>query len=141
MRRGPFVSVPGRLARDIAFPLVRAMAAVGAHTTSGCRPQWCAGSLPPRGYDKWFKAPVSQWSSDDAHVIDAIRDLHGDEATSGYRLVADGLAGAGVPAEENRIWRPCSVPGVSASPHRRRGSPGEPALLKFEMIYATADAT
>lgn len=31
MRWGPFVSIPGRLARDVAFPLVRAMAAVGAH--------------------------------------------------------------------------------------------------------------
>lgn len=136
------MSIPGRLARDVAFPLVRAMAAVGAHIRVPAAVV-CRVLAPPgiRQYDKWFKAPVSQWSSDDAHVIDAIRDLHGEEATSGYRLVADGLAGAGVPAEENRIWRPCSVPGVSASPHRRRGSPGEPALLKFEMIYATADAT
>ena len=77
------------------------------------------------GYYKWLKDPVSRRDWDDTHVIDVILGIHEDDATLGYRFVADELADFGIVASENRVWRLCSTAGVFASHHRRRGKSGQ----------------
>lgn len=81
-----------------------------------------------QGHCKWLKEPVCQRDCDDAHAIDAFLDLHGDDATLGYRCLTDELGDVGIAASANRVWRLCSTAGVFASHHRRRGMAGKPAL-------------
>ena len=45
-----------------------------------------------QGYYKWLKAPVSQRDWDDAHVINALHEIHQDDPTLGYRCLTDELA-------------------------------------------------
>lgn len=59
--------------------------------------------LTPQGYRKWLKEPVCRRDSDDARVIDVIRGIHEDNATLGYRFIADELADVGIVASENRV--------------------------------------
>ena len=95
--------------------------------------------LSTQGYYKWAKEPVSQRDWDDAQVIDAIRDIHQDDPTLGYRFIADELADAGVAASENRVWRLCSIAGVFASHHRRRGKSGKPGPAVHDDLLASVD--
>lgn len=95
--------------------------------------------LTTAGYYKWLKDPVSQRDWDDAHVIDVIRDIHEDDATLGYRFIADELADVGIVASENRVWRLCSTAGVFASHHRRRGKSGKPGPAVHDDLLATVD--
>lgn len=92
-----------------------------------------------QGYYKWLKDPVSQRDYDDAHVIDAILAIHEDDATLGYRFIADELADAGFTASENRVWRLCSTAGVFASHHRRRGKSGKPGPAVHDDLLAAVD--
>jgi len=95
--------------------------------------------LSTQGYYKWLKDPVCQRDWDDAHVIDVIRDIHDDDATLGYRFIADELADVGIIASENRVWRLCSTAGVFASHHRRRGKSGKPGPAVHDDLLATVD--
>ena len=45
---------------------------------------------------------------DDAHLINAARDIHADDPAFGYRFIADELPGRGITAGENRVARLCS---------------------------------
>ena len=42
-------------------------------------------------YHAWRRRPVSQRDWDDAHLINAAVDVHGDDPEFGYRLIADEL--------------------------------------------------
>ena len=95
--------------------------------------------LSTQGYYRWLKDPVSRRDWDDAHVIDVIRDIHQDDATLGYRFIADELAEAGIVASENRVWRLCQAAGVFASHHRRRGKSGKPGPAVHEDLLASVD--
>ena len=94
---------------------------------SGCRSRWRAGSwvLAPRG---------TTW--DDAHLINAAVDAHGDNPGYGYRFIADELAVAGFTASENRVWRLCWAQKIFSIHSKKRGlnrKPGPPVrddLLK-----------
>lgn len=76
--------------------------------------------LSRQAYYQWLAEPVSQRDWDDVHAINALRDIHEDEPTLGYRFLTDGLGDVGIAASENRVWRLCQVVGVFASHHRRR---------------------
>lgn len=50
-----------------------------------------------------LRKPVSRRDWDDAHLIDVLRELHADDPTLGYRILADELSDQGSTASENRV--------------------------------------
>ena len=92
-----------------------------------------------QGYYKWLKAPVSQRDWDDAHVINALHEIHQDDPTLGYRFLTDELADLGISASENRVWRLASIAGIFASHHRRKGKAGKPGPPVHDDLLAVVD--
>lgn len=77
--------------------------------------------LSTQGYYKWLNDPVSQRDWDDAHLIDALYEAHGDDATLGYRFLTDELdTEYGITVGENRVHRLCRIAGITASHHKKR---------------------
>ncbi|PZS31284.1 MAG: hypothetical protein DLM59_10125 [Pseudonocardiales bacterium] len=70
--------------------------------------------------------PVSRRDWDDAHLINAVLDLHGDDPEFGYRLLTDELRLNGFAASENRVWRLCSQQRIFSVHSRKRGLNREP---------------
>lgn len=95
--------------------------------------------LSTQGYYKWLKDPVSQRDWDDAHAIDALREIHEDDPTLGYRFLTDELADVGIIASENRVWRLCSAAGVFASHARRKSKSGKPGPPVHDDLLAVID--
>lgn len=52
--------------------------------------------------------PISRRELDDAYLINALIDAHGDDPEFGYRFLADELERAGHDVGERRVWRLCS---------------------------------
>ena len=73
--------------------------------------------LSRQGYYQWLASPVSQRDWDDAHAINALREIHEDDPTLGYRFLADELGDVGIIASENRVWRLCSIAGAVSYIH------------------------
>jgi transposase InsO family protein len=86
------------------FPLVRELAAEGFPVRLTCG----VLGFSPQGFYKWQADPVSQREWDDAHLVNAIRDLHSDDPCFGYRFISDELERAGHKVGERRVWRLCS---------------------------------
>ena len=103
------------------FPLVRDLAASTAllrvPVTVTCR----VLGLPTQAFYRWLKSPVCQRDWDDAHVINAVLDLHGDDPEFGYRLLTDELRLKGFSASETgsggyaRSGRSCAFTAASAA--------------------------
>lgn len=134
-----YLPVPGEPAGKIVFPLVREMAAAGARIRVPVAVACRVLGLSTQGYYKWLKDPVSQRDWDDAHAIDVLHSIHEDDPTLGYRFLTDELADAGITASENRVWRLCSIAGVFASHHRRRGKVGKPGPAVHDDLLAVVD--
>lgn len=79
-----------------------------------------------QAYYQWCAEPVIQRDWVDAHTINALREIHEDDPTLGYRFLTDELDNADIAASENRVWRLCSMAGVFASHHRRRAKSRKP---------------
>jgi len=77
--------------------------------------------LSTQGYYKWLTNPVSQRDWDDAHLINAALEVHGDDPGYGYRFIADELAEQGIVASENRVWRLCSMQQIFSLHSKKRG--------------------
>ncbi len=60
-----------------------------------------------QGYYKWKKSPLCARDLADAHLLNAIVDIHGDDPEFGYRFISDELEAAGHNASENRVHRLC----------------------------------
>ena len=110
----------------MTYPLVLDLADDGIPVTVTCR----VLGFSAQGFYKWRANPVSSRDWDDAHLINAIIDIHADDPEFGYRFIADELAAAGHLASENRVQRLCALQKVASSIlRRRRGSgktPGPP---------------
>jgi len=109
------------LVRDLAAPTARLRVPV----TVTCR----VLGFSTQGFYKWLRQPVSQRDYDDAHLINAALDLHGDDPEFGYRLLTDELRSQGHTASENRVWRLCSMQRIFSVHSRKRGlnrKPGPP---------------
>jgi hypothetical protein len=111
------------------FPLVRDLAAPTAllrvPVTVTCR----VLGFSTQGFYKWLANPVCQRDWDDAHLINAAMNLHGDDPEFGYRLLTDELRLNGFTASENRVWRLCSQQQIFSVHSRKRGlhrKPGPP---------------
>jgi putative transposase len=60
-----------------------------------------------QAFYKWQKEPVCRRDLDDAHVVNAIVDIHRDDPEFGYRFISDELEKAGHTLGEGRIHRLC----------------------------------
>ena len=104
------------------YPLVRELAVDGVPVTVTCR----VLRFSRQAFYAWDADPVSDRDWDDAHLVNAIRDVHGDDPEFGYRFIADELAAnpSVVDASENRVWRLCRGNGIT-SVITKRGGPGK----------------
>ena len=73
------------------FPLVRDLAAEGFPVRLTCG----VLGFSSQAFYKWQADPVSQRDVDDAHLVNVIRDVHGDDPEFGYRFISDELERAG----------------------------------------------
>lgn len=99
------------------YPLVLDLAADGIPVTVTCR----VLGFSTQAFYKWRKAPLSQRDWDDAHLINAARDIHADDPAFGYRFIADELPGRGITAGENRVARLCSQERIWSIFAKKRG--------------------
>jgi len=74
-----------------------------------------------QAYYQWLADPVSDRDWDDAHLVNAARDVWDEDPCQGYRLIADELREDGIAASERRVWRLCSQEGTFSLAHRRKG--------------------
>lgn len=102
------------------YPLVRELAAAGAPIRVPVAVTCRVLKIAKQPYYRWLADPVSARDWDDAHLIDAARDAHKDDATFGYRLIADELADLGFEASERRVWRLCSQNGIVSTISRKK---------------------
>ena len=86
------------------YPLVRELAAAGAPHRVPVAVTCRVLKIAKQPYYRWLADPMSDRDWEDAHLIDAARDAHQDDATFGYRLIADELADLGFNASERRVW-------------------------------------
>jgi len=86
------------------FPLVRDLAAEGFPVRLTCG----VLGFSSQAFYKWQADPVCQRDVEDAHLVNAIRDVHEDDPEFGYRFISDELERAGHSVGERRVWRLCS---------------------------------
>lgn len=97
------------------FPLVLDLAAEGIPVRLTC------GTLgfSTQAFYKWRARPCSARDWADAHAINAIVDVHGDDPEFGYRFIADELERVGRPTNERRVWRLCRENGIWSTTTRK----------------------
>ncbi len=85
------------------YPLVQELAAdgIGVRLTCGVL------GFSTQAYYQWRADPVCDRDLDDAHLTNAIVDVHADDPEFGYRFIADELEAAGHVVGERRVWRLC----------------------------------
>jgi transposase InsO family protein len=105
----------------MTFPLVRDLAVDGFPVTVTCR----VLGFSTQAYYRWLADPVSQRDWDDAHLLNAIIDVHRDDPEFGYRFIADEVHRLGHKGSENRIQRLCALQQVTSSTIRRRRGAGK----------------
>jgi len=87
----------------MTYPLVRELAADGIAVATTCR----VLKFTPQGFCKWLSRPHSDRDWDDAHLINAIIDIHNDHPEGGYRFIAvhDDLVERDFAADgPNQVW-------------------------------------
>lgn len=103
------------------FPLVHELAAAGAlirvPVAATCR----VLGFSKQAYYQWRNNPVPQRDWEEAHLVNAARQVHADDPGFGYRFIADELADQGFTASERRIWRVCSQHGIFSVFGKRPG--------------------
>jgi transposase InsO family protein len=100
------------------YPLVRELATDGIPVVVTCR----VLGFTPQAFYQWRSNPVSTREWDDAHLVDAAREIHAGDPVFGYRFIADELhAEHGIRASENRVHRLCSSHGIFSVLARKRG--------------------
>jgi transposase InsO family protein len=104
------------------FPLVRELAAEGFPVRLTCG----VLGFSTQAFYKWLQRPFCDREWHDAHLVNAIRDVHDDDPEFGYRFVADELEAAGHHVGERRVWRLCSEHRIwSTTTNKGRKSSGK----------------
>lgn len=103
------------------FPLVHELAAAGARIRVPVAVTCRVLGFSKQAYYQWRNNPVSQRDWDEAHLVNAARDVHADDPGFGYRFIADELASQGFTASERRVWRVCSQHGIFSVFGKKRG--------------------
>ena len=108
------------------FPLVRDLAAEGIPVRLTCG----VLGFSTQAFYKWRANPVCDRDWDDAHLTNAIVDLHAEDPEFGYRFLADELERAGHRVGERRVWRLCSQQRIWSSTTKkgRHGKRPGPAV-------------
>ena len=107
------------------YPLVTDLAAGGVPVAVTCR----VLGFSKQGYYRWRASPVTDRDWEDAHLVNAVRDIHDDDPAFGYRFIADELPEKGIMAGENRVQRLCRDHGIWSVFSKKRGlnrKPGPP---------------
>jgi transposase InsO family protein len=99
------------------YPLVRELAADSIPVAVTCR----VLGFSKQAYFKWLASPVSQRDWDDAHLINAVLEIHHDDPAFGYRFIADELEARGITASENRTQRLCTQQQIWSVFAKKRG--------------------
>lgn len=103
------------------FPLVREMAATGTPSRVSVAVACRVLGFSKQAYYKWLRQPLSNRAWDEAHLINAARDVWDEDRCQGYRLICDELVDDGWSVSERRVWRVCSQEGMFSAAHRRKG--------------------
>jgi transposase InsO family protein len=103
------------------FPLVRELAATGAPVRVSVAVACRVLGFSKQAYHQWLANPVSDRDWDEAHLINAARDVWDEDRCQGYRLIADELIDDGWVVSERRVWRVCSQEGMFSAAHRLKG--------------------
>ncbi len=104
------------------FPLVRELAVAGAPVRVSVAVACRVLGFSKQAYYQWLANPVSDRDWDEAHLINAARDVWDEDRCQGYRLISDELVDDGWQVSERRVWRVCSQEGMFSAAHRRKGS-------------------
>jgi putative transposase len=87
----------------MTYPLVLELAERGIPVTVTCG----VLGFSTQAFYKWQADPICERDWDDAHLTNAIVDIHGDDPEFGYRFIADELERAGHEVGEGRVHRLC----------------------------------
>ena len=85
------------------FPLVLELAAEGIPVRSTCG----VLGFSTQAFYEWRANPICDRDWDDAHLVNALVDIHADDPEFGYRFIADELERAGHQVGEGRVHRLC----------------------------------
>jgi putative transposase len=85
------------------FPLVQDLAAKGFPVRLTCG----VLGFSTQAFYKWQANPICDRDFDDAHLVNAIIDIHSDDPEFGYRFIADELERSGHEVGEGRVQRLC----------------------------------
>ena len=104
----------------MSYPLVRELAAEGIPVRLTCG----VLSFSAQAFYKWRARPVCDRDFVDAHLTNAIVDIHADDPEFGDRFIADELEHAGQRVGEGRVHRLCRQQRVWSTTTRkgRKGS-------------------
>lgn len=87
----------------MTFPLVRELAAEGIPVRLTCG----VLGFSTQAFYKWQASPICGRDLDDAHLTNAIVDIHRDDPEFGNRFISDELERAGHEMGEGRVHRLC----------------------------------
>lgn len=87
----------------MTFPLVQELAAEGVPVRLTCG----VLGFSTQAFYKWQASPICDRDLDDAHLTNAIVDIHRDDPEFGYRFISDELERAGHEVGEGRVHRLC----------------------------------
>jgi hypothetical protein len=87
----------------MTYPLVQELAAEGIPVRLTCG----VLGFSTQAFYKWRARPCSDRDLEDAHLTNALVDLHADDPEFGYRFLADELQATGHQVGERRVWRLC----------------------------------
>ena len=99
------------------YPLVRELAGEGFPVTVTCG----VLGFSTQAFYKWAANPICDRDFDDAHLTNAIVDIHADDPEFGYRFIADELERAGYEMGERPGSPP--VPGAPDLVHDHQEGP------------------
>ena len=85
------------------YPLVQELAAEGFPVRLTCG----VLGFSTQAFYKWAADPICERDLDDAHLTNAIVDIHADDPEFGYRFIADELEREGHQVGESRVHRLC----------------------------------
>ncbi|WP_433861792.1 IS3 family transposase [Streptomyces sp. L7] len=110
------------------YPLVRELAVGGIAVAVTCR----VLKIARQPFYRWVAEPVSERAWDQAHLVNALRDAHGEDPEFGHRFLADEVRDAGFTVSDRTAWRLCSENGVFSVFGRKRGKNGKAGPPVFD---------
>jgi len=106
----------------MSYPLVRDLAAAGIPVRLTCG----VLGFSAQAFYKWRANPVSDRDWADAHVTNAILEIHADDPEFGYRFIADELEHAGHVDRANRVQTDVATRGRTRRDQRPGRGPQAP---------------